>query len=164
MTPQPFPLLKIHHNPYQTRTEEDPEVVQRLADSIAAEGMLQLPIGRPLPSDAFHVQLAFGHSRLAAHYLLGRESMPVEVRELTDRQMAELAIRENRDRSDLSPIEEARAMFAYQRDFGATTDEVGALWGLEASTIGWRIPPTKILICGDCLIKQTNLGSLWEQE
>jgi ParB/RepB/Spo0J family partition protein len=135
MTLQNVPLSKIHSNPWQTRTEEDPEVVQRVGNSISSEGLLQIPIGRPSPGLPGHVQLAFGHTRLAAHEWLGRESMPVEVRELADRQMAELAIRENRDRSDLSPIEEARAMFAYQRDFGATTDEVAALWGLEASTI-----------------------------
>jgi len=135
MTLQNVPLSKIHPNPWQTRTEEEPETVQRVGNSISSEGLLQIPIGRPSPGLPGHVQLAFGHTRLAAHEWLGRESMPVEVRELTDRQMAELAIRENRDRSDLSPIEEARAMFAYQRDFGATTDEVAALWGLEASTI-----------------------------
>ena len=135
MTAQEIPLSKIHSNPWQTRTEEEPETVQRVANSIATEGLLQTPIGRPRAGIDGHVQLAFGHTRLAAHQLLKRKTMPVEVRELTDRQMAELAIRENRDRSDLSPIEEARAMHAYMRDFSATSAEVAALWGLADATI-----------------------------
>jgi len=135
MTAQEVPLSKIHSNPWQTRTEEEPETVQRVANSIATEGLLQTPIGRPRAGEAGHVQLAFGHTRLAAHKLLKRKTMPVEVRDLTDRQMAELAIRENRDRSDLSPIEDARAMHAYMRDFSATSAEVAALWGLADATI-----------------------------
>jgi ParB family chromosome partitioning protein len=140
MTTQEVPLSKIHANPWQTRTEEEPETVQRIADSIATEGLLQTPIGRlrvirSRAGEPGHVQLAFGHTRLAAHKLLKRKTMPVEVRDLTDRQMAELAIRENRDRSDLSPIEEARAMHAYMRDFSATSAEVATLWGLADVTI-----------------------------
>src|SRR3972149_6157290 len=130
MTAQEIPLSKIHSNPRQTRTEEDPGPVPRAPTPPPPEALLRPPVGGPGAGIDGHVQLAFGHPRLAAHQLLKRKTMPVEVRELTDRQMAELAIRENRDRSDLSPIEEARAMHAYMRDFSATPAEVAARWGL----------------------------------
>jgi ParB-like chromosome segregation protein Spo0J len=63
MTTQEVTLTKIHSNPWQTRTEEEPETVQRVANSIATEGLLQTPIGRPRSGMDGHVQLAFGHTR-----------------------------------------------------------------------------------------------------
>ena len=127
-----FDLNVIDHNPYQVREAEDPEHVKKLALSIAAETMLQIPMGRKMGS---HVQLAFGHSRLAAYKFLrddgrqGYEFMPVEIRELTDQQMFDLGIRENLDRKSLTPVEEGKAMLIYRDQFGKTSLEIGKLFG-----------------------------------
>jgi len=147
MTVQRFALDQIVANPYQTRQAEDPADVARLAESIAQVDMLQTPVGRWDPGDHGVVELAFGHTRLAAHRALAAEGavsrvtglafdeMPVDVRELTDLEMFELAVRENLDRKDLTPIEKARAMAMYRDQFGKTSDEIGALFGLSGSAV-----------------------------
>lgn len=132
-----FKLELIDPNPWQTRGEDE-EHVQMLAESIRTEGLLQVPVGRGTSGD--HVQLAFGHSRLAAYRLLAAEdpkfgTFPVDVKEITDERMFELAVRENAERKDLTPIEEARAMRTYRETFKKTTKEIGVLFHLTDSAV-----------------------------
>jgi ParB/RepB/Spo0J family partition protein len=148
MAIQKFALDQIVANPFQTRQAEDPADVARLAESIAQVGLLQIPVGRWDPGDHGIVELAFGHTRLAAFKALAQEKhadpktetwdydqMPVDVRELTDLEMFELAVRENLDRKDLTPIEAARAMVTYRDTFGKTSDEIGELFSLSGSAV-----------------------------
>ena len=58
-----IPLAAIKPNPYQPREREDQEHVKKIALSIAEQGLLQVPVGRRVNG---HVELAFGHTRLAA--------------------------------------------------------------------------------------------------
>lgn len=133
-------LERIDPNPWQTR-QENAEAIEQLAASIRAGGLMQPPVGRLAEGKAPHrVQLQFGHRRLAAYRLLhqqgvpGFDAMPIRLQALTDREMAEGAIRENLDRQDLSPIEEAQALRRYRQDFGVSTAEAAAVFGLKAST------------------------------
>ena len=133
-----IPLGMIDANPYQPREAEDAEHVQHLANSIAVDGLLQIPTARRING---RVQLAFGHSRLAAYKLLnekgarGFDSMPLNVVELDDEGMFRQAIRENVDRKDLSAIERARAMAVYRDQFKKNSEEIGALFGVADSTV-----------------------------
>lgn len=137
-----FELSRIYPNPYQPREAEDPEHVKKIALSIAEKGLLQTPVGRRVDG---HIQLAFGHSRLAAfRWLVDVQptssiegdftAMPVDVRELSDLQMFELGIAENIARKDLTPVEEAKAMLRYKTEFGKSSEEIGQLFGVNAST------------------------------
>lgn len=125
-------LDDIDPNPFQTRSAEDPAHVQQIADSIRSHGLQQAAVGR---IHAGRVQLASGHTRLAAFRLLAQTdpvlyaTLPVCLRELTDQQMFEAAVVENNDRKDLTPIEKAKAMRIYAEEFGKTSAEVGALFG-----------------------------------
>jgi len=89
----------------------------------------------------YKVQLAFGHSRLAAFRFLkdagnaGFDTLPVVLQDISDEDMFKLAITENIQRKDLTPIEEARAMLRYRTEFGKTSAEIGALFGLSESTV-----------------------------
>jgi len=129
----------IEANPFQPRMSEDAEHVRRLADSILQNDLMQIPMGRVMDDD--RVQLAFGHSRLAAYRLLASEGlvkyeqMPVVIQALDDQQMFEYAITENVTRKDLSPIEEAQAMQRYRDTFGKTSAEIGALFGVSDSAV-----------------------------
>jgi len=134
---QEFKLDLIDPNPWQTRGEDE-EHVQKLAESIRKEGLLQVPVGRGTAGG--RVELAFGHSRLAAFRLLnaegvGFETFPVDVKEINDERMFELAVRENAERKDLTPIEEARAMRTYRETFKKTTKEIGELFALTDSAV-----------------------------
>jgi len=133
-----FELSMIDPNPFQTRDHEDAEHVQKLAASIRAVGLLQVPRGRGTASG--RAELAFGHSRLAAYRLLAAEdaafaTFPVIIQNFTDIEMFELAVRENEERKELTPIEEARAMRTYRERFGKTTAEIGLLFGLPDSAV-----------------------------
>src|SRR5512147_2516521 len=103
MTLTTIELAKIDPNPFQVRLTEDRPHVEALAEDIAANGLLQCPLGRAHPEQPERVQLAFGHSRLAAYVILASqhpevadwERLPVDVRDLTDRQMSDYAASEN---------------------------------------------------------------------
>ena len=139
------PLELIEPNPYQVRLAEDPGVVEAIAASIETNGLLQVPTARPStvqrPDGKYGWQLAFGHSRFAAYTYLASQGkaefvdMPLVMRELTDRQMFEMAVAENVQRRDLSPIEEAQAMWRATDDFKLTSAEVGVLFGMSDATV-----------------------------
>ena len=142
------PLFRILPNPFQTRDGEDPEHVKNLALSIAEQGMLQIPSARIAPGqqgkDAAKepmVQLVFGHSRLAAYQFLtdsgneGFQRLPLNIVEMTDEQMFQAAVAENRERKDLTPIEEAKAMLTYKDQFKKNSEEIGRLFHLSDSAV-----------------------------
>jgi len=91
------------------------------------------------------VQLAFGHSRLAAFEFLrdtgnrGFERMTVNVQDIEKEQMFRWAVGENIARKNLTVLEEARAMQRYQQEFNRTSEEVGALFGVSGSTVRGKI-------------------------
>jgi ParB/RepB/Spo0J family partition protein len=135
----------IKQNPYQPRKDEDAQAVAELAQNILHnateefDGLLQVPTVRPAEPGWY--ELAFGHTRLAAFELLveqGHEryqQMRVNVRDLTDLQMFELAVTENIKRRDLNPIEQAEAISTYQEKFGKTSAEAAEFFGVAASTV-----------------------------
>lgn len=132
-------------NPFQPRKDEDPAVVAEIAQNILHnatedfDGLLQVPTVRE--ADGGWFELAFGHTRLAAFRSLveqGHErymQMRVNVRDLTDLQMFELAVTENIKRRDLNPIEQAEAIRTYQETFGKTSAEAAEFFGVAASTV-----------------------------
>lgn len=145
-----FELGNIQDNPYQPRMSEDFEHILAVAKSIAADGLLQVPVGREIPLTA-GIELAFGHTRLRAYRLLAGgqvegvddpeqyERMPVVIRELTDEEMFRFSVTENLARKDLTPIEEATAMQRYMNDFGKNSEEVGQLFNLSGSAVRGKI-------------------------
>ncbi len=139
MPTQMFPLKQIDANPFQVRLSEDPEHIQKLAADLAERGLLQIPVGRLVDG---RVQLAFGHSRLAAFKSLNRtpptgqwETFPIDLRVLSDQEMAEAAIAENVQRKDLSPIEKAATLKKYIEAFHVTQAEAGKLFGIEQTMV-----------------------------
>jgi ParB family chromosome partitioning protein len=104
-----LPLDRIHPNPRQPRTEFDASSLAELADSIRAQGVLQPVLVRPA-GDGF--QLVAGERRYRASRSIGLSTIPAIVRSVSDEEMLELALIENLQREDLSPIEEA---LGYQR-------------------------------------------------
>jgi ParB/RepB/Spo0J family partition protein len=162
-----FTLNQILPNPYQPREREDPEFVEKIALSIAQQGLLQIPVGRRKNE---HIELAFGHTRLAAYKWLADmqpqnsipgdfSRMPVEVRDLTDLQMFEMVIRENIERKDLSPVEQGRAMLRYREEFGKTSAEIGVLFGLSESAVRNKM---RLVDLPELVQKQLATGQITE--
>jgi ParB family transcriptional regulator, chromosome partitioning protein len=129
---------RIAANPFQPRREFTPEQLAELEESIRQSGLLQPLVVRPAPTDAAEGaewELVAGERRLRAVRRLGWTEVPAVVRELDDRAMLVLAIVENVQRADLSPLEEAAAYRRLMDEFGFTQAEVAESVGRERSTV-----------------------------
>jgi ParB family chromosome partitioning protein len=113
----------VRPNPTQPRTEFDEDALVSLSQSIAARGVLQPVVVRPLPGGTY--ELIAGERRLRASRMAGLETVPAIVRETDETDRLELALIENMAREDLNPIEEARACATLVDDLGLSKEEVG---------------------------------------
>lgn len=128
-----LPVARLRPNPYQPRTDFAEEGLERLVESIRENGLLQPLVVRPSEDDRW--EIVAGERRYRALRELGRESAPVVVRELTDRQMLVLALVENLQRENLSPLEEARGYRQLMDDFELTQAQVAERVGRGRTTV-----------------------------
>ena len=105
-----LPIEHLKPNVDQPRRIFDKDAIEELASSIAAKGMLQPILVRPLGGERY--EIVAGERRWRAAQKAKLHKVPVIIRELTDEETAEIALIENVQRVDLNPIEEAAA---YQR-------------------------------------------------
>lgn len=115
-------LSEIEPNAEQPRKEFNDEALIALSESILEHGIIQPLTVRPLANGRY--QLVAGERRWRASRMAGLKSVPVVIKELTDRETMELALVENLQREDLTPIEEAEGYKALSEQFGLTQDEV----------------------------------------
>lgn len=132
-----IPVHLIEPNPRQPRQQFDQPALERLADSIKTQGLMQPIIVRPRqggdPEQPY--ELVAGERRWRAAQLAGLEAVPAIVRELDDQQLAEWALIENLQREDLNPMERAQAFQRLIDAFGLSHEDIAARVGLERSTI-----------------------------
>jgi ParB family chromosome partitioning protein len=127
-----LPVTAIRPNPFQPRREFDPTALAELAASIEASGLLQPVIVRP--SGAGY-ELVAGERRWRAVQQLGWARVPAVVRDVDDRALLTLALIENLQRDDLSPMDEARGYDRLQREFQVSQGEVARLVGRNRTTV-----------------------------
>ncbi len=125
-------LAAITANPYQPRQHFDEAEIADLCDSIRSHGFLQ-PIVVRQAGDQY--QIIAGERRFRAAQLASLESVPVQVRDVDDRQMAELAIVENVQRKDLNAIEKATSFQRYLQEYGCTQEELAGRVNIDRSTV-----------------------------
>lgn len=125
-------LSAITTNPYQPRQHFDEAEIADLCDSIRAHGFLQ-PIVVRQAGDRY--QIVAGERRYRAAQLANWERVPVQIREVDDRQMAELAIVENVQRKDLNAIEKATSFQRYLQEYGCTQEELASRVSIDRSTV-----------------------------
>lgn len=102
-------LDKIRPNPYQPRRKFDQSALEDLAASIKKSGVFQPIILRQPDKNLERYELIAGERRVRASELAGKKTIPAIVRNLGDDQMMEVAVLENLQREDLTPMEEAQA-------------------------------------------------------
>jgi ParB family chromosome partitioning protein len=117
------PVEMVSPNPRQPRNMMHPEELQELTESVREHGVLQPLIVTLGGSNGQYILIA-GERRLQAARLAGLTSVPVLVRQATDQQRLELAIIENVQRSDLSPLEEAEAYRQLAEDFNLSHESI----------------------------------------
>jgi len=122
----------ISTNPYQARTVWNEQELAELADSIKANGIIQPILVRPVGPG---YQLIAGERRFRAAKLALLTTIPALVRQANDEQLLELALVENIHRSDLNPVERARAYQNYLSTFCLTQAEAAEKLGEDRSVI-----------------------------
>ncbi|MGI6143046.1 MAG: nucleoid occlusion protein [bacterium] len=138
---QELPLNAIKPNPYQPRRQFSEEELSELADSIRQYGVLQPVVVRPGPRG---LELVAGERRLRACKMLGLQTIPAVVKELSDQDLAVLALVENLQREDLNFFEEAQGYQRLLEEFGLTQEELAKRIGKSQSTIANKIRLLKL--------------------
>ncbi len=104
-------VARLTPNPFQPRTEFNPDKLRELVNSISRrKRVLQPLLVRPYPDDPELYQIAAGERRWRAAQLAGLAAVPCIVEDLDDDAMEEIALTENIQREDLSPVDEAEAI------------------------------------------------------
>ncbi len=122
--PSEIAIDRIVPNPKQPRRTFIEADLEELAESIRLKGVIQPILVRPDPNQAEMFEIVAGERRWRAARRAGLAVIPAVVRGMDDREMLEIAIIENVQRSDLNPVEEAEAYKALIDRFGRTQDSV----------------------------------------
>jgi ParB family transcriptional regulator, chromosome partitioning protein len=128
-----LPTELIKPNPSQPRTRFDPETLEGLASSIAASGVVQPLLVRPLPGGSY--ELIAGERRWRAAQQAGLDRVPAVVRDSDEAERMQTALIENMVREDLNPVEEARACAALVEDLGLSKEELARRVGRSRPAI-----------------------------
>ena len=123
---------QIVPSPLQPRRRFDEAALATLGESIRKHGILEPIIVRPRDG---RFEIVAGERRFQAAVQVGLEQLPVTVRELDDRTTMEIALSENLEREDLSPIEVAISFSDYLAKFGTTQEELAQRLGKDRSTV-----------------------------
>jgi len=152
-----IPITDIRPNPEQPRRGFEPASLQELADSIRMHGILQPLLVR---EGLAGYELIAGERRLRAAEIAGLTEVPVIVHPGSGGRLEErleLALVENLQRTDLNPMEEARAMQRLLRDFGLTQEALAERLGKNPVTIAQRV---RLLGLPEPAIKAIETGAI----
>src|SRR3989338_3352323 len=125
-------ISKIIPNSFQPRKHFDPAELDTLVKSIKEKGVIQ-PVVVRAKGDQF--ELVAGERLFRAAKALDLPTIPAVVKELSDRDMLEMALIENIQREDLDPIEKAEAFIRLINEFGLTHEEMGKRVGQDRSSV-----------------------------
>ena len=126
-------LSQIVPNNYQPRVDFNSKDLEELAASIQLNGVIQPVMIRPKGSNQY--ELVAGERRFRASKMAGLTKIPAYIKNISDREMLEFALIENIQRTDLNPLEAARAYERLIKEFDLTQDEIAKQVGKERSTI-----------------------------
>ena len=145
-----IPLAELHPfkgHPFKVQNNEE---MQRMIESIRKVGAITPALARPLPGGGY--ELISGHRRLAACQVLGVETMPVIVRELSDDEAVIAMVDANLQRETILPSEKA---FAYKMKRDALNHQ-----GMTSPQVGEKCAPDEpshlVLICTQMLFRMTE--------
>ncbi|GGI64071.1 ParB/RepB/Spo0J family partition protein [Limosilactobacillus caviae] len=128
-TVQDVKLSLIHPNPYQPRRTFDQDALAELASSIEKSGVFQPVILRQPDPTINRYELIAGERRFRASKIAKKKTIPAIVRNMSDNQMMEIAVLENLQREDLTPLEEAQAYQMLMDKLSLTQAQVAARLG-----------------------------------
>ena len=135
-----LPTLDLKPGKFQPRYRFDDDKLTTLVDSIREKGIIQPLVVRPLQKNIGEIgnttyEIIAGERRWRAARTLNLETVPVVVREYSDREALEVALVENIQRDDLTPIEEAEGYHRLLEEFSYTQDELARSIGKSRSHV-----------------------------
>lgn len=148
-------LNEIEPNRSQPRKEFNDEALAELADSIAQHGVLQPLLVRPLMGGGY--QIVAGERRWRAARMAGISEVPAVIRELNDNEVMELALIENLQREDLTPLEEAQGYQMLIDTYGMTQDEVAKTVGKSRPAVANAL---RLLHLPEDIVELVNEGKV----
>ena len=128
-----LPVDLIQRGRYQPRRDFNAESLQELADSIAAQGVVQPIVVRPIGSGRY--EIIAGERRWRASQQAGLGEIPVVIRDVSDQAAMAMGLIENIQRDDLNPLEEATALHRLLHEFELTHQDVARAVGKSRTTV-----------------------------
>jgi ParB family chromosome partitioning protein len=128
-----LPVDLIERGRYQPRRDFNPDSLQELADSIAAQGVVQPIVVRPVADGRY--EIIAGERRWRASQQAGLDQIPVVIRDVTDQQAMAMGLIENIQRDDLNPLEEAGALDRLLNEFELTHQQIAKAVGKSRTTV-----------------------------
>ncbi len=126
------PVASLEPNPFQPRSAVDPARLSELTASIRESGMVQPILVR---RHGERYQIIAGERRWRAAQQAGLATVPIVVRDVADDRLLELALVENIQRQELTPLEEAQAFHRLQEELRLTQEEVARKVGRDRTTV-----------------------------
>src|SRR5690625_2751038 len=153
-TIQEIAINECRPNPYQPRKTFHADAIEELKNSILEYGIIQPLIVR---KSIKGYEIVVGERRFRAAKEAGYKTVPAIVKELTDERMMELALLENLQREDLTPIEEAHAYKNLLTELNLTQEQLSERLGKSRSHIANMV---RLLTLPDKIIAYLNNGQL----
>ncbi len=148
-------ITEIEPNREQPRKNFSDEAITALAESIRDHGMLQPILVRPMEDGSYRI--VAGERRWRAARMLGLDEVPVNIKEMTDTEAAQLALIENLQRENLNPVEEAMGFKELIEKYGMTQDAVAKTIGSSRSSVSNSM---RILALPDRILNMVEDGEL----
>ena len=126
-------LSQIEPNRDQPRKDFDEQALNELADSIKEHGLLQPILVRSKPTGGY--EIIAGERRWRASRIAGLRTVPVVIKEMDEKEAAEVALIENLQREDLNPVEEAMGYRSLMVSYGLTQEQVAERMGKSRSAV-----------------------------
>ena len=151
-----LPIQAIKPNPFQPRQTVDPAALEELVSSIKQAGLLQPVVVRRANGGGGY-ELIAGERRLRACQQLGWERIPAVQRDADDRTLLTLALIENLQRDDLSPVDEARGYERLIAEFNLAQQDVADAVGRDRSTVANAL---RLLKLPEVVLQMLHEGNL----
>jgi ParB family chromosome partitioning protein len=129
------PVGQLRPGRFQPRRRFDQEELQSLVDSVRQKGVLQPLLVRRVPGEVDQFEIIAGERRWRAAQLAQIHDVPVVISPLTDQEALEVALVENIQRTDLTPLEEAEGFQRLISEFAHTQDNLARAIGKSRSHV-----------------------------
>jgi ParB family chromosome partitioning protein len=124
---------QLERGRYQPRSDMRQDTLEQLAESVAAQGVVQPIVARPLGHDRY--EIIAGERRWRAAQLAGLQEVPVLVRQVPDEAAIAIALIENIQRENLNPLEEATALQRLLDEFTMTHQQAAEAVGRSRAAV-----------------------------